>query len=161
MSSALGSSKRPGWWHLLSFSMGIAILLLAIPYTSHIQQSQLIHLMVLKAPTADYGPGPFKHTEQPSDASSAAPLQQSYDAAAASIWGKELAALGNCGKSKHGKRYRSLAWALVRNDIHMREFVVRNLLLGFCHIVISDNNQASAGRDFNITLLLQPLCRRG
>jgi hypothetical protein len=92
---------------------------------------------------------------------SAAPLQRGYDAAAVSKWAKELAALGNCGKSKHGKRYRSLACALVRNDIHMREFVVRHLLLGFCHIVISDNNQVSAGRDYNMTLVLQPFVQLG
>lgn len=38
----------------------------------------------------------------------------------------------------------------------MREFVVQTLLLGFCHIVISENKQVAANRDHNITLLLQP-----
>ena len=139
--------------------MGLAVaLLFAIPYATHKQSGRRITITARNTPTAACRPTSVSHTEQ---RGAAAPLQQGYDAAAASKWAKEIAKLGNCGKSKHGKRYRSLVCALVRNDIHMREFVVRNLLLGFCHIVISDNNQVSAGRDYNITLLLQPFVHQG
>jgi hypothetical protein len=58
-----------------------------------------------------------------------------------------------------GKRYRSLICTNVRNDLHLREFLVRNLLLGFSHIVVLDNNQC--GRDHNTSLLLQPFVQVG
>ena len=54
---------------------------------------------------------------------------------------KEIINLSHRGESQRGKRYRSLVCALSRNDIHLREYVVRNLLAGFSHIVIYDNNQ--------------------
>ena len=53
------------------------------------------------------------------------------------------------------KKYRAIICAIVRNDFHMREFVVRNLLQGFNHIVLYDNNHIGRGIDHNITSLLQ------
>ncbi|WIA43722.1 hypothetical protein OEZ86_010148 [Tetradesmus obliquus] len=48
---------------------------------------------------------------------------------------------------------------IVRNDLHLREFLVRNLLLGISHVVVLDNNQR--GSDYNITMLLQPFVQAG
>lgn len=59
----------------------------------------------------------------------------------------------------HSPPLRNLAPC--RHDVHMREFIVRNLLVGFSHIVIYDNNQIGAQQDFNITSLLQPFVEAG
>jgi hypothetical protein len=59
-----------------------------------------------------------------------------------------LVKLANPGKSRRGRKYRSLVCALSRNDVHLREYVVRNLLAGFGHIVIYDNNQVRSCFDF-------------
>lgn len=67
---------------------------------------------------------------------------------------KQLAGHSTAARSSSSKRYRSLICTNVRNDLHLREFLVRNLLLGFSHVVVLDNNQL--GSDHNITLLLQP-----
>jgi len=83
------------------------------------------------------------------------------DAAGAQAVVAELATLARCGKSPRGKKYRSLICTAVRNDAHMREFVVRNLLLGFCHVVVLDNNRVGLGRDHNISMLLAPFVQAG
>jgi len=56
----------------------------------------------------------------------------------------EIIQLSKPGKSPRGKKYRSMICTLTRNDIHLREYVVRNLLAGFAHIVIYDNNHVSS-----------------
>jgi hypothetical protein len=53
----------------------------------------------------------------------------------------DIIRLAKVHKSPQGKPYRSLICALSRNDVHLREYVVRNLLAGFAHVVIYDNNQ--------------------
>lgn len=74
---------------------------------------------------------------------------------------QEITTLGSCGQSAHGKRYRSLICTIVRNDLHLREFIVRHLLLGFCHIVVYDNNQVLRGRDHDITPVVEPFVKQG
>lgn len=54
---------------------------------------------------------------------------------------RDIVRLAKVQKSPQGKPYRSLICALSRNDAHLREYVVRNLLAGFAHVVIYDNNQ--------------------
>jgi len=53
---------------------------------------------------------------------------------------------GNAGRSSHGKWHRSLICALTRNEGHLREWVIRNLLAGFGHIVLYNNNQVERDR---------------
>ena len=69
--------------------------------------------------------------------------------------------LGNAGKSARGKDFRSLICCITRNDVHLREFVVRNLLAGFGHIVIYDNNQVGQGIDYDVKEMLAPFVSRG
>jgi len=69
---------------------------------------------------------------------------------------RELLRRGNAGRSSHGKRHRSLICALTRNEGHLREWVVRNLLAGFGHIVLYDNNQVENGIDLDIRPMLAP-----
>lgn len=59
----------------------------------------------------------------------------------------ELIKLGQFGKSVRGNKYRSMICTTSRNDIHLREFVVRHILVGFAHIVIYDNNQVRSKRE--------------
>lgn len=101
----------------------------------------------LECPAAQLGPRRERHSS-------------GSDTAAARLV-QELGTLGRCGMSGQGKQYRSLACAVVRNDIHLREFVVRTLLLGVCHLVISDHNQVSANTDHNTTSLLKPFVDKG
>ena len=54
---------------------------------------------------------------------------------------KELLEMANGDTAAPRKKYRSLVCTLTRNDQHLREYVVRNLLAGFSAIVIYDNNQ--------------------
>jgi hypothetical protein len=88
--------------------------------------------------------------------------RESEDAIVAS-----LVKLANPGKSRRGRKYRSLVCALSRNDVHLREYVVRNLLAGFGHIVIYDNNQVGPlharlviVRRTDVELLAPCRCRR-
>lgn len=74
---------------------------------------------------------------------------------------RELLRRGNAGRSSHGKRHRSLICALTRNEGHLREWVVRNLLAGFGHIVIYDNNQVEKGIDLDIRPMLAPFLAAG
>jgi len=74
---------------------------------------------------------------------------------------RELLRRGNAGRSSHGKRHRSLICALTRNEGHLREWVVRNLLAGFGHIVLYDNNQVEKGFDLNIRPMLAPFLAVG
>jgi len=43
----------------------------------------------------------------------------------------------------------------------LREFVVRNLLAGFGHIVIYDNNQVESGIDYDVRETLAPFTAQG
>ena len=45
--------------------------------------------------------------------------------------------------------------------MHLREFVVRNLLAGFGHIVIYDNNQVGQGIDYDVKEMLAPFVADG
>jgi hypothetical protein len=58
--------------------------------------------------------------------------------------------LGNAGESRQGRPHRSLICTITRNDPHLREYVVRNLLAGFGHIVVYDNNQVRSQSDHNL-----------
>ena len=68
-------------------------------------------------------------------------------------------------RSKHpsvnGLRYRSVICTIVRNDPHIVEFLLRNLIIGFSHIVVYDNNRIKAGYDMNITDVLAPFIKAG
>jgi hypothetical protein len=63
--------------------------------------------------------------------------------------------------SLYGLRYRSVLCTIVRNDPHLLEYLVRNLISGFSHIVVYDNNRILAGYDMNITNLLAPFIAAG
>lgn len=56
---------------------------------------------------------------------------------------REILRLGGAGESR-GTKYRAMVCTITRADPHLREFVVRNLLAGFDHIVIYDNNRVSS-----------------
>lgn len=170
-STTSSSHKQRGsvrwlWCHTPSLLLGVAVaLLLTIPYLNQ-TQPRIAHAQHLGYPCSGTGGQVGSGGDTLGQNNQQQPQQQlqqqsQYDAAAAAKLVQELAALGNCGKSKQGKRYRSLLCLLVRNDIHIREFVVRYLLLGFCHLVINDNNQVLAGRDYNMTLMLQPFVEQG
>jgi hypothetical protein len=96
------------------------------------------------------------------------PKEQSYDGGneLAEGWNtdktvEDIRRLGNPGVSKRGKDFRSLICCLTRNDMHLREFVVRNLLAGFGHIVIYDNNQVESGIDYDVREMLAPFVAQG
>ena len=63
--------------------------------------------------------------------------------------------------SVNGLRYRSLICTIVRNDPHILEFLLRNLISGFSHIVVYDNNRIGADYDMNISNLLAPFIAAG
>ena len=73
----------------------------------------------------------------------------------------EIRRLGNSSKSSREKDFRSLVCCITRNDVHLREFVVRNLLAGFGHIVIYDNNQVGQGIDYDVEEMLAPFVAQG
>ena len=73
----------------------------------------------------------------------------------------EILRLGKAGASSKGKRFRSLICCITRNDVHLREYVVRNLLAGFGHIVIYDNNQIGKGIDHDLNNMLAPFVSQG
>ena len=73
----------------------------------------------------------------------------------------EILRLGKAGASTRGKDFRSLICCITRNDVHLREFVVRNLLAGFGHIVIYDNNQVGQGIDYDVKEMLAPFMSHG
>jgi len=50
---------------------------------------------------------------------------------------------------------------ITRNDMHLREFVVRNLFAGFGHIVIYDNNQVESGINYDVRGMLAPFVAQG
>lgn len=68
---------------------------------------------------------------------------------------------GNPGVSKTGKDFRSLICGITRNDVHSREFVVRNLHAGFGHIVTYDKNQVKSGIDYDVKDMLAPFVAQG
>jgi hypothetical protein len=75
---------------------------------------------------------------------------------------QEISAIGGCQKTPaSGKRWRVVMCTTVRNDPHFREFLVRNLLAGFSHIVVLDNNRIATGKDLNLTLVAQPFVAAG
>ena len=51
--------------------------------------------------------------------------------------------------------------ALTRNEGHLRVWVVRNLLAGFGHIVLYNNNQVEKGIDLDIRRMLAPFLAAG
>jgi hypothetical protein len=73
----------------------------------------------------------------------------------------EILRLGDAGSSTKGKDFRSLICCITRNDVHLREFVVRNLLAGFGHIVIYDNNQVGQGIDYDVKEMMAPFITQG
>jgi len=96
------------------------------------------------------------------------PLKESYHGGneLAKRWNADntvehIRRLGNQGVSRTGKDFRSLICCLTRNDMHLREFVVRNLLAGFGHIVIYDNNQVESGIDYDVRETLAPFTAQG
>ena len=96
------------------------------------------------------------------------PMKQSYDSGneLAERWNadntvEDIRRLGNPGVSTTGKDFRSLICCITRNDMHLREFVVRNLLAGFGHIVIYDNNQVESGIDYSVREMLAPFVAQG
>lgn len=67
---------------------------------------------------------------------------------------RDLVSLSRPSPSRDGKKYRSLICALSRNDVHLREYIVRNLLAGFQHIVLYDNNQVGGNRGTAAVLVM-------
>ena len=60
-----------------------------------------------------------------------------------------------------GLRYRAIICTIVRNDPHIVEFLLRNLISGFSHFVLYDNNRISVGFDDNLTDILAPFITAG
>jgi len=73
----------------------------------------------------------------------------------------EIRRLGNPGISRAGKDFQLLICCISRNVRHLREFVARNLLAGFGHIVIYDNNQVKSGIDYDVREMLAPFTAQG
>ena len=74
---------------------------------------------------------------------------------------EKILRLGRAGTARRGGKYRSMICTVTRNDLHLREYIVRNLLAGFSHIVIYDNNQIEKGIDYDIGDLLAPFISKG
>ncbi|CAF3374591.1 unnamed protein product [Rotaria socialis] len=74
---------------------------------------------------------------------------------------KIISQLRSNSTSLHGLQYRSIICTIVRNDPHILEFLLRNLIIGFSHIVIFDNNRILAGYDANINNVLAPFIAAG
>lgn len=96
----------------------------------------------------------------------AAQLEQVYtsawNASKAQVLARELGELGGCYKQPaSGKRWSIAMCTMVRNDVHLREFLVRMLLAGVSHIVLLDNNHVGIHQDHNITLMVQPFVEAG
>jgi len=60
-----------------------------------------------------------------------------------------------------GLQYRAIICTIVRNDPHIVEFLLRNLISGFSHFVLYDNNRISVGFDDNLTDILAPFITAG
>ena len=74
---------------------------------------------------------------------------------------KLISGLHSKAPSLHGLKYRSIICTIVRNDPHLVEFLLRQLISGFSHIFVYDNNRILAGYDMNITTILAPFIAAG
>ena len=72
-----------------------------------------------------------------------------------------LERLRSTAPSQHGRRWRSLACVPTRGEWRLREFLLRNLLVGISHIVVVDDNRLGSRADNNISSLLRPLVAMG
>jgi len=63
--------------------------------------------------------------------------------------------------SLDGKKYSTCIFSVTRNEHHLTEFLVRNLLAGVQHFWLLDDNRATSGFDMNITVLVEPFRRLG
>ncbi|CAF4048348.1 unnamed protein product [Rotaria sordida] len=83
-------------------------------------------------------------------------LQSNFDEAV-----KLISRLRSNYSSIHGLRYRSMICTIARNNPHIAEFLLRNIISGFSHIVVYDNNRILAGYDSNISTVLEPFIAAG
>jgi hypothetical protein len=63
--------------------------------------------------------------------------------------------------SRSGKQWRAAVCVITRNARHLREFIIRNLYIGFSHIVVLDNNRVEQGQDLDLEPVLAPFVARG
>jgi hypothetical protein len=63
--------------------------------------------------------------------------------------------------SRNGHKWRSIICTTVRNELHLREFIIRNLLTGFSHIVIIDDNLVEENQDMDIKMVVDPFVKIG
>ncbi|CAF1444204.1 unnamed protein product [Rotaria sordida] len=83
-------------------------------------------------------------------------LQSNFDEAV-----KLISRLRSNYSSIHGLRYRSMICTIARNNPHIAEFLLRNIISGFSHIVVYDNNRILAGYDSNISTVLESFIAAG
>ena len=49
----------------------------------------------------------------------------------------------------------------IRNELHLREFILQHLITGFSHIVITDDNLVEKNQDTDISLIVEPFVKIG
>jgi len=74
---------------------------------------------------------------------------------------EEILDLGGRARSRHGRKYRAAACVITRNEARLREILVRNLLVGYNHFFVYDNNQIAHGVEYSLTPMLEPFVAAG
>lgn len=64
-------------------------------------------------------------------------------------------------KPKRGTHYKAILCTLVRQELDLKEFLIRNFLSGFQHIRLYDNNRLQFRRDWNISPVIEPFVEMG
>jgi hypothetical protein len=69
--------------------------------------------------------------------------------------------LHSIGEPVYTNKFRYMVCAITRNEPHLKEWILRNFVIGVEHFVIYDNNRVAEGLDHDISEVLRPFREAG